>query len=496
MAVVTESTLNLINESVPQLVVVEVASKPQIRGASTNTVGIVGQFTRGELGKIYEVGSLAEASRVLGDYLLGLDGYLFLKNFFDGAGGTAHIIRVASSGTAAASGVLVDTTSGSLAVATFVFNSVGTHGNATTIKVSNNAITGYVDIQVQNGQEIAVYSKTTTNSADSRYLGTLVAQDANKFFSVTIHQDGVLPISGFTTMSGGSNGTLTGSSLTDSAYVGTDDSNGRTGIEKFEDDDEVIMVVSARSTDTINTALIAHVNQVGVTVRRTIIGFPVGTSKTTAISNMALLDYDKVKVVYPNVKVRNTFSNEIENVSAVSFAAGLDSALTYNLSASQRALPATVLGVEIELNETEVASLTKNRINPITKKKGRGIIFRSDYTTASNPRIAQNFVRKAKDFFILSFDASMQAFLSKPIDSQLWKDIKKTMETFLGIEATAGRIGRSDDAVPYSVKVDSDNNPPAIVQLNKVIVWNQISLKGVSDLIYLYLDVQIDNQNV
>lgn len=497
MAVVKESQLNLINESVPQLIVVEVEPKPIVRGASTNVVGIVGQFTRGEVGKIYEIGSLSEASRKLGDYLSGLDGHLFLKNFFDGAGGIAHVVRVASTGTAAATGLITDTSTGTAALMSFVFDSVGTHGNATTIKINNSAVSGYFDIQIQNGQEIAVYNKATTLSTDERYIATLVSQDVNRFFTLTMHQtNGTMPASGFTTMSGGSNGTLTGSSLTDSAYVGTDDSNGRTGIEKFEDDDEIIMVVSARSTDTINTALIAHVNQTSVSTRRTIISFAAGTSIDTAVTNMALLDYDKVKVVYPTVKVRNIYSNAIENVSAVSFSAGLDSALTYNLSASQRALPATVLGTEIEFNETEIAKLTKNRINPISKKKGRGVIYRSDYTTSSNPRTQQNFVRKSKDFFIISFDTFMQAFLSKPIDEDLWKDIKSTMETFMGIEATAGRIGRSDGAVPYSVKVDSDNNPPAIVQLNKVIVWTQISLKGVADLIYLYLDVQIDNQNV
>ena len=69
MAVVNESQLGSINQSVPQLIIVEVQPNPSVQAASTNVVGLVGQFQfdrirSGEKKESYvRVGSLGEIER-------------------------------------------------------------------------------------------------------------------------------------------------------------------------------------------------------------------------------------------------------------------------------------------------------------------------------------------------------------------------------------------------------------------------------------------------
>lgn len=496
MPIIREADQGSINASLPQTYIIEREPASAVRAASTNVAGMVAQASRGDLDVIHEVGSMEEWVTKLGDFVDGLDGFMAAKNYFDANGGLLKVARAASTGTAVAnvnvSGALATSASGT--IFNIEYDSVGTDGNGTTVTVSAATVTGYVNIEIRKGKQFRSYEKVTSLATDTtNYIKTLIDQDSNRFFEITmVKTDGSLPVTGVYTMSGGSNGTTTGTSLDDSAYVGTDDSNGRRGLQLFKQDDEVIIVFSARSTDTINTALINHVNDLTLSPRRTIMSFALGTSIATAITNVASLDNDKVKVVYPYVKVRNVYTKVTETVSPVPFAVGLDTVLSYHISASQQKLPATVIGVERIFSNSELVQLTKGRVNPINNKKGRGFIYASDYTTSTNTAKTQNSTRKAKDFFAISFDASLQPYISKPITPELWETVRSAFEAFLDIESDQGRIGRSDGGTPYSVKIDSDNNPQAVVQSNRMIIEVQISLLGHADLILCYLDASID----
>lgn len=499
MSIVRDDQIGSLNFSTPKVILVTVTPSPTARAASTNVVGIVGQFNRGTVGSVLTVGSMNEVGRKLGFYSSeeGLDGYYFMQNFFDANGSLAKVVRVASTGTVAATGTVFDD-AGTTPLGTFTADSVGTWGKYLKVDIADNTISGYSNITVRNTKtnEVRQYIKTTTDSTDDRYIKTLVDEDPSKFFTYTsLVTDGTVFGEGTTSFSGGSNGTDTGDDLSDTAYVGTESGGIRTGIQAFKSQqygEDVSIVVSARNTDTINTGLITHVNDITLSPRRTIIAFAQGTSVDSALTKMATLDDDKVKVSFPYVKVRNLFTNQDETFSPIAFDAANDSLLSYHLSASQTAYPATVKDLELDLSGSDIDSLTKARINPIVLRIGRGYLRASDYTTSSNPALAQNVVRKAKDYFARTFYSLLQFYISKPITPALWQEIKSGLETFLGIEAAAGRIGKTDGSKPYAVKVDSENNPTEIVQLNKIIILVQIALLAPADIIQVFLDASQD----
>lgn len=493
MSVIRAGQEGSINQSVNEVIVIEREPNAFVEGASTNIAGAVMQTTRGDLEEIHRVGSMEEFSAKLGDYDSSLDGYLFARRFFDAGGGILDVVRVTDGNEAAASGSLENAVA-SGTVFTILADSPGTWGNSMKVFVENNSATGYVNITVVYGKQTSTYSHVTSDSTDTdNYFPTVVQKDANAFIEVVANlTDGTLPDEGTTTLAGGTNGTLTGSSLADTAYVGTESGGVRTGIQKFKESDEVILVVSARSNDTVNAALRTHVADTDLSPRRTIISFAAATSVSTAVTNMGTINVDKTKVMFPHVIVRNPYSGIKETVSVVPYAAGLETLLSYEQSASQVQLPATVLAPEIKLTNTELATLTKNRMNPIAKVRGVGLIYTEDQTSSSNPAKQQQSTRKAKDFFALSIDSGLKPFISKPIRPSLWSDIKTAISSLLKLEERAGRIGRSDGSTPYSVKVDSSNNPSDVVQRNRVIVEVEISLLGHADKIYVYLDAGID----
>lgn len=497
MAIVRDDQIGSVNFTTPKVVIVETTPSPTARSASTNVVAVVLQAVRGQKGKIYTVGSMADFEKQLGFYSSTLDGYLWVKRFFDANGSVLKVSRAMDTGAVKATETVTTSGGSPTNLYDITADSEGTWGNFIehTVK-QNNLATGYIDVTIKNTKtnEVSTYVKTTLTSTDERYLGTLVANDPNKFFTITNIVAGTPDFTVTTTLAGGTNGTTSGSGLADSAYVGTDSVSGKTGIQAFKMStaSDVSIVVSARSTNTINTALIAHVEDITVSPRRTILSMPAGTSVSSVISTKAGIDSDKVKISFPSIKVLNPFTQDLDVVSSNAFDSATDTLLSYEVSASQTAMHISMKDVEIDLSQSEVDSLTAVQINPIVFKNGRGFIRASDYTCSSNPALKDNVVRKAKDFFARTFDDLLQNFISKPITTALWDQIRVAISDFLRNEANNGRIGNTSGGVPYSVKIDTENNPPEVVRQNRVIIMVQISLLAPADFIILYLDASKD----
>lgn len=494
MTIIREGNENLINPIFPEVVVIEKAPTPSFSTTNTNVVGMVFQTTRGNVGEIYEISNLNEFVKTFGSYTEGLDGYLFAKNYFESGGALIHGVRVAS-GTVATATATISGSTGS--IFTLSFDTAGTEGNNTKAIITNNAVSGYFDIVIQNGNQSSFYSKVSTNSSDTRYIKTLIDRDSNAFVDITMTvTNGTMPSTGTTSFTGGTNGTVTGSSVPDSAYIGEDGASGRTGIQKFLEDDSISIIVSARNSDAINTALVAHAQSTEVTPRSAYIALAEGTSVATVKSTVASIIDDRVQVFYPLIKVRNPVTLQLENVNPTSVFSAIDSRLSYHISKAMMPLPAIVEGVEKALTLAEQKSLCDNGINPIVNKKGRGIILQSDFTRDNTPSRLQNSWRKAKNYFGINIERICNQFSSKPITESLWEDIRQTLTAFFESEQRAGRIGKIGSSKAYSVKLDSTNNPIDVIRQNKIIIEIAISLLALADKIYAYVDASAENTNV
>lgn len=484
--IVQDTQLGSVNTTTPKLVIVEVSPSQTIRATGQTVVGLVAQLNRGKQGEAIVVGSMIDFQKKCGYYDSDLDGYLFAERFFNAGGGLLKISRAMSTGAVKASVAL----SGAVSeVCTITADSEGTWGKFIETKVAVNTLsTGYVDITIRNTktQESITFNKTTfTDSNDKRYITTLYNNTPDKFFTLTLNGTPTENPSAITVnLSGGTNGTTSGSSLSDTAYVGTNSPSLRTGIQAFRSttNSDVVMVVTARDTSTINTALITHVTDLTLSPRRTIISTPNSASVSDAITTKSTINTDKAKLIYGYVKVQNPFTAEVEEVSRVAYDVAMDAQIGYWQSASQTLLPAQVLGVVMDLEESDINQLTANQINPVAFKQNTGFYRVSDYTCSNDPSLKQNTVRKAKDYFARVFYDNLQQFLSKPINETLFSNIRELLNAILRLEKEAQHI------LDSSVKCDIDNNPIEIRRQNKIRIDTEISLFGNADMIYLFLD--------
>lgn len=482
-----EDQENLINYSTPQVVVIEREPEPIISPVNFNVLGLVFQSTYGEPNKIQRVSNIDEFSKAFGGYLNGLDGYDFADDFFKQNGGSIDGVRVTDGTEAKATVNLLDAPSGSI-VSTFDALYGGTGGNEITVVVEDATVTGYVDMRFIRGNQTIEILKTTTDINDERYIGTLLNNEPLKLVTYTaVLTDGTLPQTGTFNLTGGDNGTNFGGALPDTAYIGTDTLGIRTGLQVFKESDEVIQVGSARNTNAINNALITHVSDLSLSPRETIVTFASGTTVASAITEMANYDTDRAQFIFNYLVARNrvTGENEFRNPTALAFAE--DSKNTYNISKSQKSVHAEIIGTEFNLTGTEVDQLTKARINPLTRKRGSGIIFRSNYSASSNPAKNQFATRRAKDVLAINIALGTQQFLSRNIDEDLYVDIQSAINGYLALEKRAGRING------FNIKIDADNNPVEIRRLNRVVVEINISLKAFADNIKIYINASIEN---
>jgi hypothetical protein len=497
MAIIRAGQEGSILQDVNEVVIIERSPSPAVQGDTTNGVGLICQNSRIS-DEIEVCSSLTDYAQKCGDYVNpDMDGYLTVKNLFDAGAGEVHVWS-ATSGDIGYASVTISgsplSVSASGSILKLTAKKGGTHDNNAKLYLTPATVADYFNVTLQNGQEQLTYNKVSTNVSDTRYIKKLIDRDASSFVDVLMYKtDGSYPITGTYSFTGGTNGTVTGAALPDAAYTGTESGGVRTGIQKFKETDEVVMVISARNSTPINNALIAHVDDLSLSPRRTIISNPAGTSLAAAITSMDIIDDDKVQMVFPNVKVANPFTLETETVSPVPFKAGLDCLLSYEQSAAMLKLPATVTGSEFPLTNNEIQRLAEKRIVPIRKVRGIGIIYEKDITTSSNPEWEAQSTRKAKDYLGMSIEDGLRPYVSKPITPALWRNIKVAISTFLDLEARAGRIGKSDGSTPFSVSVPVSKNTPAIVRSKRVIVEVEVSLLGHADKILVYFNSGVDN---
>lgn len=486
--IIREDQQNLIENSVPQSIIIEREPTASVKAISTNIVGVVATLTDGSYEELIDVGSLPEFVEKCGGYEKGSDGYMFAKNHFGRGGGALKFARVKPISGMVKAQVEIENEAEDETALILENKNYGTNGNNIIATVAKASTAGFYDISVRLGKKNKDYQYVTLDPDHERYFANLVNEDQDNFFAINDILDDSTLKEGVYQFSGGNNGVV----ATADDYVGVEGINGRTALQLFKEDDEVIMVVSAKVHDDINTALIEHVSDPQLTPRRTIITFPIGTSIANAKTKAQTIDNDKVKIIYLHGYVRNTFERQDELVSLIPFATAIDSAMSYEQSASQKVVSPTILKMERKLTPREVADLTKNQINPITNVKEAGIIFRSDYTTAKNPKKAQNAWRKAKDTISLSLDRVNRFYLSQDIDEDLYKAISDSYEAYFDTEWKSKRIGKLNGSRPYSVTISIDNNNTTNAENSEVVAEVEVSLKGLSDKIKVFLRTGVD----
>ncbi len=468
----------------PDVALRETTPSPALRSAAIGIIGCVGQANRGPVGVPTRVNSLTEWVREFGDYtsLQNVEGYMFVYNLFKSGATAVDFVRVTDGNHLQATASVTGT----------IYRLVdpGAWGNSVTLTVTSSTVAGYVNLLFANGSaETYEYRGVTfTSATDPNYISTVInnaAQTDNFIELVTVGNTN--PATGTYTFTGGSNGSVQGLSLLDSAYTGTNSTGGLTGLVALEADDDVEIIVCSRSNATIAGALKDHVSLSTVTPRLAVCASASGTTVSTLVTTMATFNSDRCIMTYPWVQIVNPQNNRKEYHSPTAFYAGLLSTLSYHISPSRNQING-IIGTERALTRTDVDTLGKARVSPITLMAGNGFVVRNGYTTSNNPALANITRRRAVNFFGKTFESGLQPFVSKPHTPALRVDVVTAISNKCQEETNAGKIGNVNGGKPYAVKCDASNNPDSIVRQNKMMVDVQISLWAPADFINVTLD--------
>lgn len=474
---------NFDNQFTPDVSIREASPAPSVRASAIGVVGVVGQAIRGPVGVPTVVNSLSQFNSLFGGYLAAQagEGYMFMYNLFRSGASNVRFVRVTDGNHT--------TATASVNGSVFSLTSPGSWGNAVSLTVTLNSVTGFVDLVFKYGSETYTYNAVTfSDSTSPSYIQTVLNNVASSDNFVEITTTGSSnPASGVYLFTGGSNGTVQGTALLDAAYVGTNTNNGLTGLIALEANEEVEIVVCSRANSAVTNALKDHVSLNTVTPRICVVSPASGTVVSALVTTMASLNSDRCVMSYPFMQILNPFNNKKEYHSPTAFYAGLLSTLSYHISPSRQII-AGVIGTERALTRAEVDTLSKNRVSPITLLPGFGFVVRNGYTTSNLPSLANITRRRAVNFFAKTFESGLQQFVSKPHTPALRDDVVVVMSSLLQNEVALGKIGQVNGGSAFAVKCDSDNNPLSVVQQGQLIVDVQISLWSPADFINVTLD--------
>lgn len=474
---------NFDNQFTPDVNLREAAPAPSIRAAAVGIVGVVGQATRGPVGVSTRVSSLNDWVRKFGSYdaAQGAEGYMFMYNLFRSGASVVDFIRITDGNETAATA--------SVNGSTFQLMQPGSYGNSVSLVVTNNSISGFVDLLFRNGSETYEYKAITfTDTANSRYVQTVLdnAEEVDGFAKITV-VGGSNPATGTVLFSGGSNGSVQGVSLLNSAFIGTNDGTKLTGLVALEANDDVEIIVLSRANSTLSSALKDHVSLGTVSPRVAVCAPASGTTVATLATEMQSFNSDRCVMTFPFLQILNPFTNKKEYHSPTAFYAGLLSTLSYHVSPSRNVVNG-VIGTERALTRGEVDTLSRNRVSPITLLSGFGFVVRNGYNTSNLPSLANVTRRRAVNFFAKTFEAGLQQFVSKPHTPALRNDVVSVLSGLLQNEVNLGKIGQVNGGRAFAVKCDAQNNPESTVQQGQLIVDIQISLWSPADFINVTLD--------
>jgi len=474
---------NFDNQFTPDVSLREIAPAPSIRAAAVGIVGVVGQSTRGPVGVPTRVSSLNDWVLKFGNYdpAQGSEGYMFMYNLFRAGASNVDFVRITDGNESAATAAV----NGSV----FELLQPGSYGNNATLTIAANSVTGFVDLSFKNGSETYEYKAVTfTDSSNPRYVETVLgnAEEVDAFVKITTV--GLAnPAVGTVSFSGGSNGLLQGTALPDSAFIGQNDGVKLTGLVAMEATDDVEILVCTRANDSISNALKDHVSLGSVSPRIAVCSPALGAQVTTLNTFMQSFNSDRCVMTYPHMQILNPNTNKKEYHTPTAFYAGLLSTLSYHISPSRNVLNG-VIGTERALTRSEVDSLSRNRVSPITLLSGFGFVVRNGYNTSNLPSLANITRRRAVNFFAKTFEAGLQQFVSKPHTPALRTDVVSVLSNLLQNEVNLGKIGQVNGGRAFAVKCDNENNPLSVVQQGQLLVDIQISLWSPADFINVTLD--------
>jgi phage tail sheath protein FI len=479
MTIVPFGTLNTAAQLVPDLYVQIIPPQTYlIPGTQTNTIGVVGSASWGPVNQPVIVSDMPSYVRAFGSpvnrkYDMGTH----VATAVQQGANSLRCVRVTDGSDAAAA------STGVASCITFAALYTGSLGNNLTVTLSTGskanswkAIIGVPGGQPEVFDNISGSGNTFwVNLAAAINQGSGVLRGASRLVVATSGAGTTAASAQTFTFSGGSDG---GASITSSHVVGVDTTT-RTGVFALRNQGCNICVPADLDDSTKWTTVdgVCQAEQMYA-----ILCGPSGDTVSNAISTKqtAGLDSYSTKMMFGDwILWGDPFAQINRYVSPQGFVAGR----LANLSPEQSTLNKTLYGVvgsqrsnstSATYSTAELLLLEQAGIDVITNPGGGGIYIwtcRIGHNASSNQATSGDNYTRMTNFIATSLNAGMGLYLGRPINRELTRQVKATLNSFFMGMLGQGLLGQDydDGGNPWSVICDlgpGTNNPPERVKLS------------------------------
>lgn len=376
----------------------ELTAPGRVKGAVQGIIAIVGEFQKGPVNTVTEIGSSREFTDTFGAYGSVSGGYKGYISMLGKKFGGVRIVRPTNGTHAAATLAIVDDAGTPATVVTLTALSKGIWGNSISAKVEDAT-----DEDADHFDLTLTYSEANSPSRIETYQNCVDKADVvdritakSKLVSAAAGASAIRPDNlTSTALASGSDGTYA-----DSDYVGSVSSV--VGLRKFEARKDVNGVFCAeKSGSTINAGLLAHANDSGVSPRSVFLNGPSGNTAAQAITDVASFRGDRARYGWPWIYAYSAEDDANILTAPSSWMASVFSQLAPEqdlATIDSVKLLSGIKGLEFDdITRDTYISLLEAGISAFEYDSDYGYKQRSDVTTSLDTSLVMGFRRRMTD---------------------------------------------------------------------------------------------------
>lgn len=416
-----------------------------IETAQSNVVGLVGAFQRGRGGEAVLIDNFLQAQDVFGEF--GYAGMAALWWIYKQAKVPVRVVRILGTG-AVASTITAQDRESTTPVDTVTFTAIneGAWGDDLSVVVSDNDATGYVDVEVQyKGSAVEEFRKLNMDSTGDNYLVNAINRQS-AWIQATDESSGTTapdnnPAVDTYELTGGADG-----SISDSDYT--------TALQQFDlEENKVNVVVADKQSEDVSGDLIdhavAHKDRIAVVTdaEDSDATAAVTTANGLTRSQFVVFAFNWIEDTDPKTGLKDYYNPTWAYAGRL---AGIDP----HVSPSYQQIMG-VTSTKYKLTVTQLETLQKAGISPITLIRGKGYRIRNGVTMSADQFWAQTNIVRETAKIVDSLREGLFFAISKPHTAALRHDVRMSINRFLDTEVGLGALQG------YTSKCDEDNNPLA-----------------------------------
>lgn len=469
--------------------VVEVDGKvaPSIQAAPTSVAAMIIRSARGLPGEVYRVTNWSEFIEHFGGYLDGAFGAYAMRGFIDNGGAVAYVTRVVDDAVADAATETFNDAGGASLTVTAGYRGrpdPGAWGNTLSIRIAPNPETeGTYDLfvaQTTAGKRTTVetweklnhstaagapgvHPETAVNDEFTGSKFILVNEDAATNPSTTVDAAGA-DADGFVPLAGGAEDSLAGATLQNALVA---------ALPRFDVHKVQLVVCPETDSATVVAAALAYCENRGdcMFVGHTPLGHDAGASKTYVISQGFQGNKVYGAIYFPWIRVADPIGTQkwippTGHILGVYARTERERGI-WKAPAGNAAKVNGALDVRHHITDPVHTDLVKNgSVNAVRFIPGQGIVIDSSRTLSTNSIWLYVNIRLLFNFVKSSLMGGLRWVVQEPNDQTLWNKVKfNSVTPFLMGLWRRGAFGSGLPEETFTVKIDSENNPPASVQL-------------------------------